>query len=152
MKMRMSRRPDAVRLLARVVGGAGAVSLAGGVASWLLVRSQIAEERIVVAGSARAFAGRQVKGPFSAYAQADAIRRTALAATGGRTYGQLDEDDPMAPMALNAALLRASLFTSILAFGLAAAQVALGGVLVVIGRALAAIGSQEAAARRGARR
>jgi len=37
---------------------------------------------------------------------------------------------------IQASLLRASLYTSILAFGLAAAQMALGGALVAVGAAL----------------
>jgi hypothetical protein len=125
-----------VRVLARLVGLAGLVSVASGMGAWVLVRSQIAEERIVVAGAGGPLAGRPVRDPVTAFAQADAIKRASLAATGGRTYGELDASDPNAEMALHAALLRASLFTSILAFGLAAAQVAVGGVLLVVGRAL----------------
>ncbi|HEX6221426.1 MAG TPA: hypothetical protein VF115_10045 [Acidimicrobiia bacterium] len=67
---------------------------------------------------------------------ADVVGKTALNATGGRTYGELEGDDPAAQLAMNASLLRSSLFTSVLAFGVAAAQIALGGVLVVVGAAL----------------
>jgi hypothetical protein len=137
--MNRSSRTDgmaAARPLARLVGLAGTVSVLSGVGSWLMVRSQIAEERITVAGADGPLAGRAVRDPVTAFAQAHVIKRAALSATGGRTYGELDAADPNAEMALHAALLRASLFTSILAFGLAAAQVAMGGVLLVIGRAL----------------
>lgn len=122
--------------LARWVAASGLVSVLTGAFAWLLVRAQMADERIVVAGPAKRFAGRPVRGPFTAYAEADVIKRLALEATGGRTYGELPEGDPTAKTAMEASLLRASLFTSILAFGIAAAQMALGGVLLLVGAAL----------------
>lgn len=126
-----------VERMAGIVGGAGVVGGLGGLAAWLTVRAQLAGEKIVVPNGAARCAGRPVKGPLTAYAEADFIRKSALGATGGRTYSELGEGDPAAPMARDAALLRASLFTSILAFGLSAAGMALGAVLIVVGRALA---------------
>ena len=74
------------------------------------------------------------------------IQLSVVAATGGLLAGhrsvyaadlpQLSEDDPMAEFARDAALIRSSLFTSVLAFGVAGMQVALGAVFVVIGAAL----------------
>lgn len=126
--------------LGRLVAAAGFASAAAGAAALVVVRSQLAAEKVVIPASARWLPGRPVRGPVTAFAQADAIRRIALTATGGRTYGELDEDDPSAREAMDASLLRASLFTSILAFGMAVAQVALGAVLVAIGAALTKIG------------
>ena len=134
------QRVDEVEALGWLVTGAGAVSCAAGIGAWLTVRSQLAAERIVVAGSAPWLAGCPVKGPFTAFAQAEAIRRTALTATGGRTYGELDATDPSAEMAMNASLLRSSLFTSVLAFGVAAAQVGLGAALAATGVAIGRAG------------
>lgn len=133
-------RADDVAWLGRLVSAAGLASIAAGAATWLAIRLQLAAERIVIPDSAPWLAGRTVRGPATAFAEAEAIRRIALAATGGRTYGELDEDDPLAPTAMNASLLRASLFTSILAFGMAAAQVAAGAILVAIGTALRSAG------------
>jgi hypothetical protein len=135
------RRVDGLQATGWLVVGAGIASCASGVGAWLTVRSQLAAERIVIPASAPWFPGQVVKGPHTAFAQAEAIRRTALAATGGRTYGELASDDPMAETALNAALLRSSLFTSVLAFGVAAAQTGVGVVLAAVGCALAAMGS-----------
>lgn len=129
-----------VALLGRLVTGAGVASAVVGAAVWVVVRSQLADERIVIPGSSRWLPGRTVRGPLTAMAEAEAIRQTALAATEGRTYGELDEDDPAAEMAMNASLLRASLFTSVLAFGVAAAQVAVGAALVAVGVALTGAG------------
>jgi hypothetical protein len=127
---------DHVRGLARAVSTAGLVGVASGALAWLAVRSQLADERIVVAGGADRFAGHPVRGPLTAYEQANAIKRSTLASTGGKTYGELPADDPNAAMAKDASLLRASLFTSILSFGTAALQVAVGVVLLLIGTAL----------------
>lgn len=129
-----------VAALGRLVAAAGVVSAVAGGAAWLTVRSQLAAERIFIPGSSPWLSGRAVKGPVTALVQAEVIRRTALQATNGRTYGELAADDPVAEMAMNASLLRGSLFTSVLAFAVAAAQVGIGGVLVVIGAALASAG------------
>ena len=129
-----------VELLGRLVAGAGVASVLAGAATWLTIRSQLVAEKIEIPASASLLPGRRVTGPITAFAQAGAIRRIALAATGGRVYGELDEDDPLAEMAMNASLLRASLFTSIVAFGIAAAEAALGAVMLAIGTALFRIG------------
>jgi hypothetical protein len=137
-----SNRIDGVEMLACLIGAAGVVSMSTGVVAWLTIRAQLAGERIVIPGSAAWFPGRTVKGPLSAYGEASAIKRIALEATGGRTYGELDEADAAAEMAMHASLLRSSLFTSVLAFGVAATEVAFGGVLIVIGAALSRVTRQ----------
>jgi hypothetical protein len=134
---------DHVRGLARLVSAAGLAGVASGAMAWLVVRSQLADERIVVAGSAPHLAGHAVRGPLTAFEQANAIKQTALGATGGRTYGELEADDPNAAMAKDASLLRASLFTSILSFGMAALQAAVGAVLLVIGAALRRVSDRD---------
>ena len=53
--------------------------------------------------------------------------------TGGKTYAQLDQDDPNRAIAADSAFLQASLFTSVVAFGVAAIAVAVGIVLTLIG-------------------
>lgn len=138
--MSQPRGATDVALLGRLVTGAGVASAVAGAAGWVIVRSQLAEERIVIPGSSRWLPGKTVKGPLTAFAEAEAIRHIALAATEGRTYGELAEDDPVAQTAMNASLLRASLFTSILAFGVAAAQMGVGAALVAVGAALTSTG------------
>jgi hypothetical protein len=136
-----------VAVLARLITGAGAVSAVSGTAAWLTVRSQLFRERIVVPQSATTLAGRTVTGPLSALAEAEAIRRAALVATEGRTYSELGQDDPAAQMAMNASLLRSSLMSSVLAFGLASTQIAVGAVLMAIGTALSRLSGARTAAR-----
>ena len=71
-------------------------------------------------------AGDEVNGPFSAYAEAQVIDKHAREATGGRTHAELDCDDPLRETAVSASFLRASPFTSVVAFGLAAMAAGLG--------------------------
>jgi hypothetical protein len=59
-----------------------------------------------------------------------------LEATGGLTYAQLDRDDPRRAVAMDASFLRASLFTSVVAYGVAAMAIGLGLLFILIGLAL----------------
>jgi hypothetical protein len=133
----MAHADGSMAVLGRFVTAAGIVEVLVGAAAWAVVSRRLADEKIVVPGSARWFPNRTVRDPLSALEEAEVVRRITLKATGGRTYGEMAEDDPMARMALDASLIRSSLFTAILAFGIAATQVALGAVFVVLGRALA---------------
>lgn len=108
-------------------------------------------------------AGKPVAGPFTAYAQAAAIEHHALDGAGGRTYAQLGDDakalkaklaasglskediaknpDVTAladtrTTAMNGSFLRASLFTSVVSFGVAALVIGLGVLFVLLGLAL----------------
>jgi ABC-type Fe3+ transport system permease subunit len=56
--------------------------------------------------------------------------------TGGKTYSELARDDPNRPVAADSAFLQASLFTSVVAFGVAAMAVVVGIVLALIGFAM----------------
>lgn len=120
--------------------------IAGGV-TWGMVTSQLKAENITVPGDASFLAGAEVKGPFSAFAQADIINEHALAGTEGRTYAELgaaqrevEEGSPeheeltaQRNSIMNASFLRASLFTSVVSYGVAALVIGLGALLVVIG-------------------
>jgi hypothetical protein len=124
--------------LGRFVTAAGIVELLVGVAAWVGLSRRLADEKIVIPGSARWFPNRTVRDPLTALEQAEVVRRITLKATGGKTYGEMAEDDPMSRMALDSSLIRSSLSTVVLAFGFAAMQLALGIVFVVIGKGLTA--------------
>jgi hypothetical protein len=115
---------------------AGVVFIVAGIGSWFAVKSQLSAENITVAEDAGRFAGEAVDGPFTAYEQANVINKHALEATGGKTYAELDRDDPARQTAMTASFLRASLFTSVLAFGVSAMAIGLGFVQIIIGVAL----------------
>jgi ABC-type Fe3+ transport system permease subunit len=77
-----------------------------------------------------------VNGPISAFCQADIIDQHTLDITGGKTYAELDREDPLRETAMQSAFLQASLFTSVVAFGVAAMAVVVGIVLALIGFAI----------------
>jgi ABC-type sugar transport system permease subunit len=114
-----------------IVVGIG-MALAG-VSTWLVVRYTLSEQKIVLSDDADCLAGDEVDGPFSAYCQAKVIDKHTKEITGGKTYAELEQDDPNRPIAADSAFLQASLFTSVVAFGVAAMAVVVGIVLVLIG-------------------
>lgn len=77
--------------------------------------------------------GRVVADPFTAYCQAKVIEKHTLEQTGGLTYAELDRDDPLREVALTSSFLQSSLFTSIVAFGVAAMAVGMGILFILIG-------------------
>ena len=141
-----ARRPRqaaaSVRILGILVIVAGVVMVLSGLVTWLVVQGELREQNITVAEDAANFAGDQVDGPFTAYAEAEIIEEHALDATGGLTYAELGRDDPLRETAMNASFLRSSLFTSVVSFGVAAMAIGLGIVLALIGGALLAVGRQ----------
>ena len=128
---------DGLRWLTRAVVGMGLARLAAGVIAWCTVRAQLRAERIVIQSGP--LAGRAVQGPVTAFAQTVEVRATALSNTDGRTFAEIDQSDPLKRMALHATLIRSSLFSSMLAFGTAAAEMAHGLGFVVVGAALSRI-------------
>jgi hypothetical protein len=110
----------------------GVVLILGGIATWVVVSSTLSEQRITTPDDA-CLPGRTVSGPFTAYCQARIIDKHALESTGGATYAELDRDDPLRQVAMNSAFLQASLFTSVVAFGVAAMAAAMGVLFILIG-------------------
>lgn len=130
------------RIIAIVVVTAGALMIVAGVGTWLTVQSSLADERITVSEDSPRFAGDPVDGPLAAYQETQMIEKHYLESTAGKTYAELDREDPLRQTAMTASFLRASLFTSVVAFGVAAMATGLGVVLVLIGIALATLARQ----------
>ena len=116
----------------------GIIMAIAGVATWVVVSSTLSDQRITVSDDANCAAGDDVNGPISAYCQADIIDHHTQDITGGKTYAELDREDPNRAVAMDSAFLQASLFTSVVAFGLSAMAFVLGIVLALIGFALRA--------------
>jgi hypothetical protein len=129
----MSKLPKVVAIISMV---SGIVMIALGVATYLLVQDQLSDENITVSEDADNFAGEPVEGPLTAYAEAEVIKDHALEAGGGKTYAELDREDPARDTVMNASFLRASLFTSVVAFGVAALVAGLGVLMFLIGLAM----------------
>lgn len=114
----------------------GVLMVVAGVVTWIVVSTTLADQKITVSDDANCAAGDDVNGPISAYCQADIIDHHAREATGGKTYAELDQDDPLRETAMTASFLQASLFTSVVAFGVALMAIGVGLVLALIGFAL----------------
>lgn len=126
-------------------------TLTGGVV-WGVVVSQLSAEKITVPNDAKFMQGAAVSGPLSALAQADIINTHALKGSNGMTYSELgaaataaknagdtakaDELTKQRATVMNGSFLRASLFTSVLAFGVSALVMGLGVVLALAGLAI----------------
>jgi flagellar basal body-associated protein FliL len=130
------RRSGLVSVLGLLVIIAGVVLVAAGVVTYLTVSSTLADQKIAVSADAAHFGGQQVTQPWQAYAQANAIAKHADAIAGGKTYAELPQDDQNRQTVMTASFLQASLFTSVVAFGVALLAAGLGIVFLFIGVAL----------------
>jgi hypothetical protein len=136
---------------ARSLGGVKVVGILGilagillivlGIVVWIMVSSQLRAENITVPDDAMAFQGQTVAGPLTAYVQADIIQHHALEAAGGQTYAELDMDDPVRETVMDASFLRASLFTSVVSFGVAAFAMGMGVLSIMFGWAFHRVAS-----------
>jgi hypothetical protein len=115
---------------------AGIIFAVAGVVTYAVVSSTLAAQKITVSEDASNFAGQTVTQPWQAYAQANAIAMHASEIADGKTYAELPQDDPRRNTVMTASFLQASLFTSVVAFGVAAMAAVLGVLLVIIGAAL----------------
>jgi len=125
-----------VRVIGIIVGVLGVIFLVAGVVTYAIVSQTLADQQITVSDDAKWFAGKDVKGPFTAYSQADIINTHATEIAGGKTYAELPQDDPNRATVMNASFLQASLFTSVVAFGVAAFVAVMGVILMLLGWAL----------------
>lgn len=137
----------------------GIIFVAAGATTWGMVTSQLSAENITVPDDASMMAGKKVQGPLTAYAQADIINQHALKASDGLTYAELgakateakeagDEDlaeeyTQQRVTAMNGSFLRASLFTSVLAYGVSALVIGLGALQILTGIAFMKLGGRK---------
>ena len=126
----------AVRLIGILAIVAGAILIVAGGVTWGVVRDQLVAENITIPDDAMAFGGNTVNGPIDAYVQADIINKHALEGSGGKTYAELDREDPARASVMNASFLRTSLFSSVIAFGVAAFAAGMGVLWGLMGYAL----------------
>jgi hypothetical protein len=125
-----------VRGIALVMMIAGAIFAVAGVVAYVAVQQTLSDQKIVVSDDADMFAGKQVNGPFTAYSQAMVIGKHAKDIAGGKTYAELPQNDPNRDTVMTASFLQASLFTSVVAFGVAAMATVIGILLILLGIAL----------------
>jgi hypothetical protein len=119
----------------------GAILIVGGITTWFVVSNTLSDQEITTSEDA-CLPNQHVNGPFTAYCQAKVIDKHTLEATNGQTYAQLDREDPLRQTAMTGSFLQASLFTSVLAFGVAAMAVAVGVLFVMIGLGIRDVGQR----------
>ncbi|GEP48409.1 aromatic ring-opening dioxygenase LigA [Microbacterium saccharophilum] len=129
-----------------ILGGLALIIV--GIVVWVMVSSQLRAENITVPDDAMAFQGQTVAGPFTAFVQADIIQHHALSASEGKTYAELEQDDPVRATMMNASFLRASLFTSVVSFGVAAFAIGIGILSILFGWAIHRLASIPVVVRR----
>ena len=139
----MSKLP---RIVAIILLVAGVFMIVAGAVTYFVVQRELADEKIVVSDDAERFAGEEVDGPFTAYSEAMVIKDHAAGIADGLTYAQLEQDDPRRESVMNSSFLRASLFTSVVAFGVAALVAGLGVLMILIGLAMMALDRRSRAA------
>ncbi len=110
----------------------GVVLIIGAIGTWVVVSNTLSDQNITTTEDA-CLPDRTVAGPFTAYCMAKVIETHTLETTGGLTYAELDREDPVRVVAMNSSFLQASLFTSILAFGVAAMAGGMGVLFILIG-------------------
>jgi hypothetical protein len=145
MATRSNGAAQKVRALGLVSMIIGALMIVAGATTWGMVSSKLASENITVSADAPMFAGAKVTGPLEAFVQADVINHHALTATNGKTYAELGKDDPLRQTAMTASFLRSSLFTSVIAFGVALFAMGVGVLGLAIGWALRLVAAPKAA-------
>jgi|SRR5690554_2173361 len=148
-----TQRSNGVRLVGLLTIIAGVLLIVAGGVTWGAVSTQLSAENITVPGDASFAAGTHVNNPVSAFAQADIINRHALDDSGGLTYAELGtkareleaagaSEEEIAEVraqrtsVMNGSFLRASLFTSVVSFGIAALVIGLGVLFILVGWAL----------------
>jgi hypothetical protein len=162
----MSTKP--VRIVGILSIIVGVIMLVAGAVVWGVVTSELAAERITTPADAAFLPNQPVNNPLTAVAQAEIINHHALTASDGKTYAELGTLASDATKAGNkdlaakytatrttvmtASFLRASLFTSVLSYGVCLMAMGLGLMLGLIGWALMAVakGLNPAAAERKA--
>jgi hypothetical protein len=75
----------------------------------------------------------RVDSAATAKSEAEVIAQHVNEITGGKTYAQLDREDPLRPTVLNAITLRTSLNMAVMGFNVADLVVGLGVFMIVIG-------------------
>jgi hypothetical protein len=120
----------------------GIVLIIGGTVTWIVVSNTLSDQKITVSEDASCLAGDEVNGPLSAYCEARIIDEHALEATGGLRYAELDREDPLRETAASASFLQASLFTSVVAFGVAGMAILIGLLFILIGLGIRDVASR----------
>jgi hypothetical protein len=131
--------PLGLVLLGLVLLGAGAYTANRGFDAKDLVRSELIAQNITTPEDA-SIPNVRVDSPATAKSMADIIDEHAMEATGGKTYSEMDREDPKRAVAFQASALRTSLYTSVMAFNVGDLVIGLGALIAVLGIAIGGVG------------
>ena len=129
------------RVIGSLLLALGVLLAVAGIGTWGGIAAGLVQERVTVSDNAAMFAGQSITSPWTAWAQSEVIRTDIADMTGGRTYAEMDREDPQRAAVATGTCLRASLITSVVAFGVALALVGIG-----VGFVLGGLGLRSAAA------
>jgi hypothetical protein len=119
-------------VLSIVLIGAGAVMVFQGLDAREQVRVSLVAENITTPEDAT-IPNVPVDSAATAMAQAEIIQKHTLEATEGRTWADMDREDPQRPFYLSAVTLRTSLMSAYMAFKIADLVIGLGALFLAIG-------------------
>ena len=131
--------PAALVLLGLVFLVAGGYTANRGFEAKQLVRNELIAQRITTPEDA-SIPNARVDSPATAKSMADIIDQHARKATGGKTYSELDREDPARTTAFQASALRTSLYTSVMAFNVGDLVIGLGALIATLGIAIGGVG------------
>lgn len=144
--------PIALMIAGLVFAVAGGYTISRGFDAKHQVKSELVSQQITIPQRVNAttgkvdtavpakWSGKPVNSADSAMAMQKIIEHHALAATGGKTYSQLAQNDPTRNTAFQADTLRTSLMTSAMAFNVGDLVIGLGLMILVVGLALGGLG------------
>lgn len=150
-----------VRILGILLIAAGAIMIVSGGVAWTAITSQLKAQEMTVPGDAPSNAGKPVAGPFTAWSMQEIINIHTENITDGETYATLgtlvdeakeefgDDSEEAAALqglrntAQSASFLRASLFTSVLAYGVSFLVFGLGITTILTGTAFTISSKEE---------
>ncbi|SJN42723.1 hypothetical protein [Luteococcus japonicus] len=135
-----------------ILTAASPVLVASGAAAWGMITKQLKDQRIEVHPDSAKLGGKPVAGPLAAFEQASVVGSHAEHIGGGKTFAELSDEymgalgagdtekaEALAgprEQVMQANFVRASLYTSVLAYGVSALVMGMG---VVTGAAAAAV-------------
>ena len=141
-----------IRLHRAALYTASPLLIVTGAAAWAVITKQLKAQKIEVHKDSPRLAGDPVAGPVTAFTQAAVIEKHALGMGQGHTFAEVSEEwieatqagdtaraEELAgprQMIMQANFLRASLFTSVLAYGVSALTVGIGVLCAIVGSAL----------------
>lgn len=111
---------------------AGLVLVAGGLWALNFTYQNVVRENIVTPDDA-SIPGAPVRGPLTLMAQADIIRTHALKSSGGKTYAQMDREDPKRATWVTATTLITALNLGIISYAFSAFTILFGLISIWTG-------------------